>query len=64
VAAPGFGPARQVGIARSGLYVVVAVMRASPEAHQLLDRMLAHTRFGDAAIDDFVAAVRTTARAA
>ena len=27
VAAPGFGPVRQLGIARSGLYVVVAVLR-------------------------------------
>jgi hypothetical protein len=64
VAAPGFGPARHVGIARSGLYVVVAVMRASPDARSLLDRMLEHTRFGDAAIDDFVAAVQAPAAVA
>jgi hypothetical protein len=58
VAAPGHGPARQVGIPASGLYVVVALAPRGPEASTLLDQLLDHTRFGDAAIDDFVRAVR------
>ncbi len=58
VAAPGFGPARQIGIARSGLYVVVAVLRDGNRAGQKLRRLIAQTRFGDAAIRDFVRAVR------
>jgi hypothetical protein len=58
VAAPGHGPARQIGIPASGLYVVVALAPEGPEAASLLDRLLDHTRFGDAAIDDFVRAVR------
>jgi hypothetical protein len=38
-------------------------MRARPGARDVLDRMLDHTRFGDAAIQDFVAAVRAPAAA-
>jgi hypothetical protein len=58
VAAPGFGPTRAIGIARSGLYVVLAVTQKAPGAHELLDHLLDHTRFGDARIADFVRAVR------
>jgi hypothetical protein len=58
VAAPGMGPTRAVGIPSSGLYVVVAVTPDLPEAEGLLEHLLAHTRFGDAAIGDFVRAIR------
>jgi len=58
VAAPGLGPARQVGIPRSGLYVVVAVAPANDEADGLLEHLLGHTRFGDASIRDFVRSIR------
>ena len=37
VAAPGFGPVRQVGIPTSGLYVVIAVV-SGPNADRLLQR--------------------------
>ena len=60
VAAPGFGPARQVGIARSGLYVAAAVTRASPDAAGRLHRLLDHVRFGEDGIGDLVRAVRDT----
>lgn len=60
VAAPGFGPARQVGIPNSGLYVVVATAPASPTAAALLDRLLEHTRFNGASIGKFVSAIRRT----
>jgi hypothetical protein len=60
VAAPGFGPARQIGIPNSGLYVVVATAPASPTAAALLDRLLEHTRFNGAGIGKFVSAIRRT----
>lgn len=58
VAAPGFGPVRQMGIARSGLYVVVAVLRDGQKAGRTLRRLIAQTRFGDTPIHAFVQAVR------
>lgn len=61
VAAPGFGPARQIGIPNSGLYVVVATAPDSPKAEALLERLLEHTRFNGASIGKFVAATRRSA---
>jgi hypothetical protein len=58
IAAPGFGPARSVGIPSSGLYLVVAMTRESPRAHRILDRLLDSIRFGSAGILDFTRAVR------
>jgi hypothetical protein len=58
IAAPGFGPAGAVGIPGSGLYVVVAITRDSPQAHPLLTRLLSHVRFGATGIGDFQRAVR------
>jgi hypothetical protein len=57
VAAPGFGPVRQLGIARSGLYVVVAVLRDGRQAGRMLKHLIGETRFGGARIGDFVRAV-------
>jgi hypothetical protein len=45
VAAPGYGPVREVGIPTSGLYVVVAVVRQSPDAGERLHTMLMSARF-------------------
>jgi hypothetical protein len=59
VAAPGLGPARQVGIPASGLYVVVALTPEGPKASGLLHDLLRHTRFGDASTGDFIRAVRS-----
>jgi hypothetical protein len=56
VAAPGFGPVRQLGIPSSSLYVVVAVMPDSPRAPSLLERMLDRTEFGGASVGDLIAA--------
>jgi hypothetical protein len=58
VAAPGFGPVRAMGIPRSGLYVVVAVLRNGNEAGRVLQRLIDQTSFGDAAIRDFVRVAR------
>ena len=59
VAAPGLGPAREIGIPSSGLYVVVALAPAGPDAARLLHDLLSHTRFGDASVGDFIRAVRS-----
>jgi hypothetical protein len=56
VAAPGFGPAREVGIPSSGLYVVVAVLPDSRRASGMLRTLLRGTTFGGAGVRDFIAA--------
>jgi hypothetical protein len=56
VAAPGYGPLREVGIPTSGLYVVVAVMPASPRASFLLNRLLQHTEFNGSSVADMLEA--------
>jgi hypothetical protein len=61
VAAPGFGPAREVGIAASGLYVVVAVLPDSRRVSDRLQNLLRQTTFGGAGVRDFVAAAHLTA---
>lgn len=58
IAAPGYGPVREIGIPSSGLYLVVAVVPASPRAPQLLGRILERTRFGGASVADLIAAAR------
>ena len=54
VAAPGYGPLREVGIPSSGLYVVVAVMPASPRASFMLDRLLRRTEFNGSSVADML----------
>ena len=58
VAAPGYGPVREVGIPNSGLYVVVAAMPDGPRAPALLTKLLLRTEFAGASMDDFIAAAR------
>jgi hypothetical protein len=62
VAAPGYGPVREVGIPSSGLYVVVALMPDTPQAPQVLGRLLKGTEFGGASVDDFIAAAAASPR--
>jgi len=58
VAAPGYGPVREVGIPSSGLYLVVAVIPDSPKAPALLDKLLRRTEFGGASVADMIDAAR------
>jgi hypothetical protein len=58
VAAPGYGPVHRLGIPSSGLYVVVAVMPDSAQAASQLRRLIAHTSFAGASVDDLAAATR------
>jgi hypothetical protein len=61
VAAPGFGPAREVGIAASGLYVVVVILPDSRRASDRLQTLLRETTFGGASVRDFIAAAHVAA---
>lgn len=56
VAAPGFGPVHEIGIPRSGLYVVVAVVPQERGSRLLLEELMRQTRFGDDGIKAFVRA--------
>jgi hypothetical protein len=56
VAAPGFGPAREVGIPSSGLYEVVAVLPDSRRASGMLRTLMRGATFGGAGVRDFIAA--------
>ena len=53
VAAPGYGPAREIGIPTSGLYVVIAVVSGS-RSDLLLREMIGGARFGNATISQIV----------
>lgn len=61
VAAPGYGPVHAVGIPSSSLYVVVAVVRESPRAGRLLDKLVLRTKFGDASVDELIAVAKAAA---
>jgi hypothetical protein len=58
VAAPGYGPVREVGIPNSGLYVIIAAM-SGPKADLLVTEMIESTRFGDSSFSQIVDAART-----
>jgi hypothetical protein len=61
IAAPGFGPVREMGIPTSGLYVVVAVIRESPDAARQLRNLLLTARFGNASVEQLIEAARASA---
>jgi hypothetical protein len=58
VAAPGFGPVRELGIPSSGLYLGVAMIPDAPGAPHFLTRLLERTEFGGASVADLIAAAR------
>lgn len=60
VAAPGYGPVRELGIPTSGLYLVVAVTPAGPRAPSLLNRLLARTEFNGASVVEMIEAAAPT----
>ena len=62
VAAPGFGPAREVGIPSSGLYIVVAVLPDSRRASGMLRTLVRGTTFAGTGVRDFIAAAHGTER--
>jgi hypothetical protein len=56
VAAPGFGPERALGIARSGLYVVRASVPDGPDADRRLRLLMGGISFGGTPLGDFLSA--------
>jgi hypothetical protein len=59
VAAPGFGPVRELGIPASGLYVVVAVVHSDGSDHPLARRLVNRATFGGSTVREIVTASRT-----
>lgn len=59
VAAPGFGPVRQMGISASGLYIVVAVVHADGPDHPLARQLVMRASFGGSSVREIVTASRT-----
>jgi hypothetical protein len=56
VAAPGFGPARELGIPSSGLYVVRASVSNGPDADRRLRTLMSGVSFGGTPVGAFLAA--------
>jgi hypothetical protein len=56
VAAPGFGPVRSLGIARSGLYVVRASVADGPGADHQLHQLVNGVSFGGTSVGEFLTA--------
>jgi len=56
VAAPGFGPARELGIPSSGLYVVRASVPDGPDAERRLRTLMSGVSFGGTPVGAFMAA--------
>jgi hypothetical protein len=54
VAAPGYGPVRELGIPRSGLYVVTASVPAGPAAEDRLQRLVSGVSFGGTPVPVFL----------
>jgi len=62
VAAPGFGPLRQLGIPTSGLYLAVAVVPESPSAEKRLQTIIRSAQYGSASVAELMQAARQSAR--
>lgn len=62
VAAPGFGPLRQMGIPTSGLYLAVAVVPQSPNAEKRLQILLRSAQYGGASVGDLMQAARMSSQ--
>jgi hypothetical protein len=57
VAAPGFGPLREMGIPQSGMYFAMASVEDGPQAEEVLNRILTQVSFGTTEISEFLSVV-------
>jgi hypothetical protein len=64
VAAPGFGPVRDLGIPESGLYFVQVSVRDGPRAEDRLGHLMGLISFGGTPITEFPTAAAVPGRAA
>lgn len=62
VAAPGFGPLRQMGIPTSGLYLALAVVPQSPTAEKRLQTLIRSAQYGGASVGDLMRAARMSSQ--
>jgi hypothetical protein len=62
VAAPGFGPIREMGIPQSSLYFAMASVEDGPKAEDMLNRLLTGVSFGPTQIRDFLQVVEAPGR--
>jgi len=62
VAAPGYGPLREMGIPTSGLYLAVAVVPQSPTAEKRLETLLRSAQYGSASVAELMEAARQSAQ--
>jgi hypothetical protein len=62
VAAPGFGPLRDLGIPTSGLYLAVAVVPQSPYAEKRLQTIIRSAQYGSASVGELMQAARMSAQ--
>jgi hypothetical protein len=58
VAAPGYGPVREVGIPESGLYYAMVVMPDGPRASQIVRDMLFRVSFGGTTVSESLRVAR------
>lgn len=58
VAAPGFGPVREVGIPESGLYYAVVVMPDGPRVAERIHDVLMQVSFGGTTVSEFLQVAR------
>lgn len=62
VAAPGYGPVREVGIPESGLYYAVVVMPDGPRASERVRDVLLQVSFGGTTVSEFLHVARVGQR--
>jgi hypothetical protein len=62
VAAPGFGPVRELGIPQSGMYYAVVVVEEGPTAGADMERLLSSVTFGGTPVNTFLEAAETGRR--
>ena len=62
VAAPGYGPVREVGIPESGLYYAVVVMPDGPQVSERVRDVLLHVSFGGTTVSEFLDVARVGQR--
>jgi len=62
VAAPGYGPVREVGIPESGLYYAVVVMPEGPLATERVRDVLMQVSFGGTTVSEFLQVARVGQR--
>jgi hypothetical protein len=59
VAAPGYGPLREIGIPQSGMYFALASVPRGPGDDRMLDRIISGVTFGGTQVSEFLNAAKS-----